>query len=483
MMSWSEDLRRATWDAIGEAATAHVLMLREAAVLDDAIVGRLLDPLDAVRRGDPPDISEAPGLNALSGVFDERVEALSPPGPGGAAAVGRGRNDIGAAAMRIVLRQRLLAFEAVLEAVRRALLDMANAHVFTLMPAFASSRPIQPTTLAHFLGGTIGPLGRAASRLHAAWAETNRSPLGAGALASTGLPIDREIASALLGFDGPIANTFDAVAAVDLFPAAAAPAGFAAGALRRLLTEFLRWLRTEPGSLRLAETWLGRSDAALPGWQAPERLERLIVEARQIEDDAIETGRLAREADYGPTGPTADTAYLLVAGMLTRAADVCADIIDLVSSGLEINRAYLANRAGRDHTTSGELADFLMAEEGLDPASARSIAQIVVRRAQEQGLEGSGINPQMIDAAALVVIGREVGVEIERLGGFLAPRRFLERRTATGGPAPAATRDYLELERTRLLADERWRADAAGRIERAAAERARLSAEIAAANG
>ncbi|HET7095641.1 MAG TPA: lyase family protein, partial [Thermomicrobiales bacterium] len=358
-MDMTSDLRYETWQAIADAATAHMLMLREASVLDDAIVAALLDPLDAARRAEPPPEAEAPGMNALVAAFDERVAALAPAGAGGAATIGRGRHDIGAAAMRLVLRRRLLDLHAALDGARRAVLDLADAHVFTLMPAFAASRPVQPTTLAHFLGGAIAPLGRTAARLHAAWSETNRSPLGSGALASTGLPIDREIASDLLGCEAPIASTFDAVAAVDLFPVAAAPAAESAATLRRLLTELLRWLRTEPGSLRLAEAWLGRPDAALPGWRPPERLERMVAAARRIEDDAESAGRLARDAEYGPAGPAADAAYALAADLLVRATRLCVEVVDLATTGLEINRAYLANRAGRDHTTSGELADFL----------------------------------------------------------------------------------------------------------------------------
>jgi hypothetical protein len=62
----------------------------------------------------------------------------------------------------------------------------------------------------------------------------------------------------------------------------------------------------------------------------------------------------------------------------------------------------------------------------------------------------------MIDAAALLVIGRELGIEIERLGAYLAPRRFIEKRTVFGGPAAPAVREYLSLERNRLEADRRW---------------------------
>ena len=60
------------------------------------------------------------------------------------------------------------------------------------------------------------------------------------------------------------------------------------------------------------------------------------------------------------------------------------------------------------------------------------------------------------DDESLLVIGRELGVEVERLGAYLAPRRFIEKRTILGGPAAPAVREFLERERERLHADRRW---------------------------
>jgi argininosuccinate lyase len=128
----------------------------------------------------------------------------------------------------------------------------------------------------------------------------------------------------------------------------------------------------------------------------------------------------------------------------------------LVSGPIEFNRAWLARHAGRALVTSGDLADFLMAEEGLDPGSARSIAALTAHRALQEGLEASAITPQMIDSAALVTIGRELGIELERLGAYLAPRRFIEKRTVLGGPAPATVREYLATARAALAADQTW---------------------------
>jgi argininosuccinate lyase len=129
-----------------------------------------------------------------------------------------------------------------------------------------------------------------------------------------------------------------------------------------------------------------------------------------------------------------------------------------INEAIIVNRAYLANRAGRDYTTASDLVPFLMTEESLPPGAARHIASLVVSRLREANLEASAVTQDMIDSAALMVIGRELKVEMETLGRYLAPRRFIERRTVPGSPAPEMTREWLQSERERVNAD-RARAD------------------------
>ncbi len=456
---------RRLWEAIGDVVAAHAVMLRDAAVLDDAAAEAVLTALDGVRRGDPP----GAGPTTLVVAFDERLDALTATRAPGSATLGRGRADTAATAIRIVLRAALLDLLAATATLRLALLDLADAHVFTLVPAYGEGRPLQPTTLAHYLGGAVGPLGRAASRLRAGLAEANRSPLGAVALASTGVGIDREATARMLGFDGPVVSTFDAVAAIDHLSAALDPAAALAAAVGRFLADLQTWLRAEPGSVRLAARWLAAADTSLPQFLPAAGLDRLAAGAIEIGSDAAAAVRLAETIPYGPVGGALDRPAERALAVLALARDLASETAALVAEGLEINRAHFASRAGRDHVTTGELAALLIEGEGLDPAAARAIAAAVARTAIDQGLEASGITPQAIDAAALATIGRELGVEIERLGAFLAPRRFLERRTALGAPSPAATRDWLELERTRVLADERWREETANRIREALA--------------
>lgn len=455
-MSESEELRRAFWDAIGRGATAHMVMLRDAAIVDDAMAASVLTAIDGVRRGEPP---HGEGAIALVAAFDERVDGLTPVAAVAAVRIARARHDLAATAQRLVLRDRLLALSTALDTAREALLQLADDHVFTLLQAWSGSSQLQPTNLAHFLTGTIAPLGRAARHLHAVYDETDRSPLGAGSLAGPGFPVDRDETADLLGTEGPLPSTFDAVAAVDHLAASSNAAASVVLPIRRVTLELILWLRTDPAAIRLDEVLLAPPDPGLPHFRPPAALERLVAQSRRVESEVDTAVRQAREIPYGPVGELADDALHAAARALSGAAIVAETFAALLSGPIEINRAWLARTAGRALVTSGDLADFLMTAEGLSPAAARDIAAFTANRAAQEGLEASGITPDLIDAAALVVLGRELGVEIERLGAYLAPRRFIEKRTVSGGPAPAAVRETLALERARLDADRHWRAE------------------------
>jgi argininosuccinate lyase len=114
----------------------------------------------------------------------------------------------------------------------------------------------------------------------------------------------------------------------------------------------------------------------------------------------------------------------------------------------------------------------------LPLTAARDIAALITERARDEGLEASGITPGLIDSAAMLVIGRELGVEIERLGAYLAPRRFIEKRTVQGGPAPTAVRELLDIESQRVQRDQRELEARQRRIEDARQELGALSHEI-----
>ncbi|MGH2531047.1 MAG: lyase family protein [Thermomicrobiales bacterium] len=454
MTHLDDALAARSWEAIARIAAAHVSMLADVGVLESGGHASLMSALDGVGRGAAP----ASRLADLVAAFDERTEGLSPPGIVGAASVGRGAAEVVAAVIRLILRDDLLAVGAGLHRPRSSLLDLAGVHAVTTMPAYSGGDAAQPTTFGHFLGGLIGPLGRAAGQLPRVYAMVDRSPLGAGTLASTAIEIDRERQAELLGFSSLLDNTFDAVAAVDHLVACANLAETVATGIGRFLSELIAWLRIEPGAMLLSGDWTGH-EPGLPQLTPATGIIELQEMVADVVVGADAVRRLAADAPYAPITGLADRALGLTSRCLTEVAALAQRTASLLTTGLTINRALLANRAGKGFSTVSDLGDFLTIEEGLEPAAARAIAALTYRRAADEGLEASGITPEMIDGAALMVLGREVGVEFEAISRYLAPRRFIERRTVIGGPAPRALRDYLDRERERLLADERWVAE------------------------
>src|SRR5688572_2098698 len=305
------------WDAIGRGLAAHAVMLRDSAIVDDSIAASLLTAIDGARRGASPDV---PGSLALVAAFDDRVDSLIAAGAVGAVRIARARHDLAATAQRLVLRDRAITLAAALDASRSAVVDLAESHVFTLMPVWSGSSALQPTNFAHFLTGTIAPLGRTARTLHAVYEDLDRSPLGSAALAGPGLPVDRDETADLLGSEGPIESTFDALSAVDHLVAAGDAAAASVTPVRRLAAELMLWLRTEPQALRLADELLAASDANLPHFRPPALLERLAADARQVESNAVAIAGMTRDIPYGPIGEMADEATKMAGAALSLAA-------------------------------------------------------------------------------------------------------------------------------------------------------------------
>ncbi|HET9660753.1 MAG TPA: lyase family protein [Thermomicrobiales bacterium] len=433
--------------------TAHVAMLGKQGLIDDAAVRVLAGVVDRTATGAIDSDDLVGGLLEL----DARVDSQSPQGFAGAAQVGRGINELVAALARVILRDSLLELAEQVDQLREDLIDLGIQHVVTIMPAYQQGVAAQPTTLAHLLGGLIGPYDRVDGTIRQTYALVNRSPLGAGALVSTGLPIDREDAAANAGFDGAIENTFDAVAATDHFAAVAHTIRAVASPIRRFMAEIATLYRTDPSSLILHDA-SPRMRSELPQHSiipAFDDLERLLVDL-----DAV-LGTVDRWLERAPLEPIAEISRLL--DRLALAFATTGRLIDrfraFLNREIAFNRAYLANRANRNHTTVGELADFLMLEEQIPPAQARAMTGRVMAQLKDEGLETSGITSAMIDSAGMLVLGRELGVEFESLSKYLAPRRFIERRGGLGGPAPMAIRDWLTREQAALASDRAWIAE------------------------
>lgn len=125
---------------------------------------------------------------------------------------GRSRNDQVALDMRLYTRARVAETDGLLKKLLEAILDTMENNLDTYMPGFTHLQKAQPITLAHHYGAYFEMFKRDRQRLTDIYKRMNYCPLGAGALAGTTYPLDREYTARLLRFEGPTLNSIDSVA-------------------------------------------------------------------------------------------------------------------------------------------------------------------------------------------------------------------------------------------------------------------------------
>ena len=233
---------------------AHAAMLAERGILDAVDADAIRTGLEAVReeirtgtfawREDLEDVH----MN-IERALTERI------GPaGGRLHTARSRNDQVATDFRLYLRRRQRALEALLHALRGALAELAERHIDVVMPGYTHLQVAQPVRLAHHLLAYAEMFGRDQGRLRDARNRMNESPLGAGALAGTGFPIDRERTARELGFAAPSANSLDAVSDRDFALETLSALAVLMMHLSRLSEELILWSSQEFGFATLPDS-------------------------------------------------------------------------------------------------------------------------------------------------------------------------------------------------------------------------------------
>jgi argininosuccinate lyase len=168
---------------------------------------------------------------------------------------GRSRNDQVATDLALYLRDACGAAERGVHALRLVILECAQDHVGTILPGYTHMQRAQPVRLAHHWLAYVEMLGRDASRFRDARHRIAASPLGAGALAGSTLPLDRNDTAAALGFREPTRNSMDSVSARDAGMEFLAAAAITMVHLSRLAEELVLWSTTEFGFVELADAY------------------------------------------------------------------------------------------------------------------------------------------------------------------------------------------------------------------------------------
>jgi argininosuccinate lyase len=418
------------------ASRAHVRGLGRAGLLSEEEVAILVTALDHVGEElEEGTFNFQPGDEDVHTAIERRVTEIN--GVGAKLHTGRSRNDQIAVALRLFCRRELAAVAGHALALQQALARRADAAGDAYLPGYTHLQRAQPVLLAHHLLAHGWALARDVDRLVATRARLDVSPLGAGALGGSSLPLDPDGVAAELGFAARFENSMDAVSDRDFVAEALFDLALLGVHLSRLGEEIVLWASEEFGFVHLDDAYATGS-SMLPQKKNPDIAELARGKAGRLIGNL--TGLLATLKGL-PLAYNRD---------LQEDKEPLFDSLEQVRLGLQALTGLLSTasfdaarmEAAADTQTSAavDLAEWLVGR-GMPFREAHAVVGGLVRDCLER----------RVPLAELVEAHPALGAEALPL---LDAGTSVTRRTTPGGAGPAPVAEQLARFRRRLAADE-----------------------------
>ena len=435
LMAFTESLSfdQRLWPDDIEGSRAHVRGLARSGIISDLERDQVLAALDTVAAElGGGTFAFAPSDEDIHTAVERRVTELA--GAAGAKLhTGRSRNDQSATDVRLWCKRELMVVARRVVDLQVVLLQRADAAGEVYLPGYTHLQRAQPVLLAHHLLAHGWALGRDVDRLLDALDRIDVSPLGAGALAGSSLPLDPDGNAADLGFARRFENSLDAVGSRDHIAEALFVLTLIAIDLSRIGEEFVLWTTDEFGFARLDDGYATGS-SMLPQKKNPDIAELARGKAGRIIGDL--TGFLATMKGL-PLSYNRD--YQEDKEPLFDAVDQVRLALGAVT-GMIATATFVPERmqaaADAETTAATDLAEW-MVQHGTPFREAHAVVGALVRRA----LAGEASLRELV--AADPALGADVAA-------LVAPGVSVRRRTTPGGAGPGPVAEQLERFRRRV---------------------------------
>ncbi|MGE5577046.1 MAG: argininosuccinate lyase [Syntrophothermus sp.] len=455
-----------------EVNVAHVLMLLKEAHLEKQDGVALLNAIGPMmEKHDIPQTYD-PVFEDLFFMIEARASETAGDDVVGSMHLAMSRNDMDTAIYRMAARERLIELSTLLASLRGALIALAKREIGTIMPAYTHNQQAQPTTLGHYLAAVEAAFGRDSDRLDGAWRRTNLSPLGGAALAGTSFKVDRDYEADLLGFEGLVENTYDAVSSADYLAEVASCCAVLATDLSRFIDDLLFWTTNEVAAIKLDPSFIQIS-SIMPQKRNPVALEHLRALVGKVLGEVQLAYLMLHNIPFGDVNDAGEQLQPVVHGQCDFMGRALR-LLDRVVRSMSVDQEVLARRVRDGFSMSTELADTLVRRDGLKFRVAHQVVSALVNRLSAEGRLWRQLSLEELNAAMRERVGRDSRLSATDLAKALSPDEFIGRRNNAGGPAGEQLGPYLARRASSLRETEKlW----AGRQNLLDAYRARLSAE------
>jgi argininosuccinate lyase len=410
---------------------AHARMLGKQGILPKAEAERIVAALGEIRGEiESGKLSFDLSQEDVHMAIEQRL--IRKVGPaGGRLHTGRSRNDQVAADLRLYLRDEIDEILGRLGGIRETLVSRAEECFGVVLPGYTHMQRAQPVLLSHHLLAYREMFARDADRFAETRRRTNVSPLGAGALAGSTFPLDREFTARELGMEGVCENSIDAVSDRDFAADFLYACAVTMMHLSRLAEELVYWSSSEFGFVSLPDA-LCTGSSIMPQKKNPDVAELIRGKTGRAYGNLANLLTVMKglplsynrdmQEDKEPVFDSARTVKECLAGA------------DLLIRGMTVNEARMRAACDDGFLTATDLADYL-ARKGVPFRKAHEIAGRIVRYCEERGkrLKDLGLKE-------LRSFSKAIGEDVR---DAISLSRSVGLRKTRGGTGPEAVRARL----------------------------------------
>ncbi len=276
LSSISDDAEIKIYDILG--SQAHTLMLYENKIIARKEASKILAALEKLKKEKLPTKSQSEDIHEL---IESLVIKKTGRHIGGKMHTARSRNDQISLDIRMKIRDDINILCSCLLDIIETLVSLAEKNHDAIMPLYTHLQQAQVGVFSHYLLAYADALFRDLDRLYVTYGRVNESPLGAGPIGGTSLPIDRQSTAKMLGFKGLVENSIDATGARDFVAEYVGQVAILMTNLSRLAEDFILWSTLEFSFIELSDKFSSTS-SVMPQKKNPDILELTRGKTAQV---------------------------------------------------------------------------------------------------------------------------------------------------------------------------------------------------------
>lgn len=445
------DQKLAAFDIQG--SLAHVAMLGKCAIITEqdtlAITKGLKSVAEKIANNEAELTEENEDIHMnIEKLLIDEIGAV-----GGKLHTGRSRNDQVALDMRLYLRDALVTISQLLVDLQQALVKQAHANLETILPGYTHLQRAQPVLFAHHMMAYVFMLQRDIERLADSWKRVNRSPLGAGALAGTSFPIDRDFVATQLNFDGITENSLDSVSDRDFVVEFLADASLVSVHLSRLSEELVQWSSAEFNFIELDDAFCTGS-SMMPQKKNPDVPELVRGKTGRVVGHL--TGMLTTlkglPLAYNKDMQEDKEGMFDTVETLTGALALFAPMIET----MEVKKDNMYQAVAKDYSNATDLADYLVGKDLPFREAHAVVGQTVLYSIAQQ--------KYLLDLTLEEFKQFSDAIETD-IYQVLTPKAVVNARNVAGGTAKNRVEDQLKQADVLFAKNKAWIKEKASLID------------------